>query len=32
LYGGIHFRSAIEQGLQQGRCIGDHANALRTRM
>jgi hypothetical protein len=31
LYGGIHFRSAIEQGLQQGRCIGDHANALRTR-
>jgi hypothetical protein len=22
LYGGIHFRSAIERGLEQGRCIG----------
>ena len=31
LYGGIHFRSAIEQGLAQGRCIGAHAIALRTR-
>jgi membrane-associated phospholipid phosphatase len=31
LYGGIHFRSAIEQGLAQGRCIGAHAVALRTR-
>jgi hypothetical protein len=31
LYGGIHFRSAIEQGLDQGRCIGAHAAALRTR-
>ena len=31
LYGGIHFRSAIERGLEQGRCIGDHTNALRTR-
>jgi hypothetical protein len=31
LYGGIHFRSAIEQGLEQGRCIGAHAAALRTR-
>lgn len=30
LYGGIHFRSAIEQGLAQGRCIGGHAVALRT--
>ena len=30
LYGGIHFRSAIEQGLEQGRCIGAHAVALRT--
>lgn len=28
LYGGIHFRSAIEQGLAQGRCIGAHAAAL----
>ena len=31
LYGGIHFRSAIERGLEQGRCIGAYANALRTR-
>jgi hypothetical protein len=31
LYGGIHFRAAIEQGLEQGRCIGQHALALRTR-
>jgi hypothetical protein len=23
LYGGIHFRSAIERGLEQGRCIGE---------
>ncbi len=31
LYGGIHFRSAIERGLEQGRCIATHVNALRTR-
>lgn len=31
LYGGIHFRAAIEQGLEQGRCIGAHVNALKTR-
>lgn len=31
LYGGIHFRPAIERGLQQGRCIAEHAIALRTR-
>lgn len=31
LYGGIHFRAAIERGLDQGRCIATHANALRTR-
>lgn len=31
LYGGIHFRAAVEQGLEQGRCIGAHAAALRTR-
>lgn len=31
LLGGIHFRSAIERGLEQGRCIGEYANALRTR-
>lgn len=29
LYGGIHFRSAIENGVQQGMCIGNHVNALR---
>ena len=31
LYGGIHFRAAIEQGLEQGRCIGAYTNSLRTR-
>jgi hypothetical protein len=31
LLGGIHFRSAIERGLLQGRCIGEYTNALRTR-
>ncbi len=31
LYGGIHFRSAIERGLEQGRCIGAFAASLRTR-
>jgi hypothetical protein len=31
LYGGIHFRAAINHGLNQGRCIGQHAIALRTR-
>lgn len=31
LYGGIHFRAAIERGLEQGRCIGEKAVALRTR-
>lgn len=29
LYGGIHFRAAIERGLDQGRCIAGHANSLR---
>jgi hypothetical protein len=28
LYGGIHFRPAIELGLEQGRCVGEHVNAL----
>lgn len=28
LYGGIHYRAAIEQGLMQGRCIGERINAL----
>ena len=31
LYGGIHFRAAIERGLEQGRCIGAYVTALRTR-
>jgi PAP2 superfamily len=31
LYGGIHFRAAIEQGLEQGRCVGAAVNALKTR-
>jgi hypothetical protein len=31
LYGGIHFRAAIKFGLDQGRCIGAHVNALKTR-
>ena len=30
LYGGIHFRAAIEQGLKQGACIGAYTVALRT--
>ncbi len=32
LYGGIHFRAAIVQGLAQGRCVGAHAAALITRV
>ena len=31
LYGGIHFRAAIERGMDQGRCIAAHAMALRSR-
>lgn len=31
LYGGIHFRAAIDRGLDQGRCVGEKAVALRTR-
>lgn len=31
LYGGIHFRSGAERGLDQGKCIGAHANRLTTR-
>jgi PAP2 superfamily len=31
MYGGIHFRAAIERGLDQGRCVGQYVNALRTR-
>jgi hypothetical protein len=31
MYGGIHFRAALERGLDQGRCIGGYANTLKTR-
>ena len=31
MYGGIHFRAAIEKGLEQGRCIAQFAIGLRTR-
>lgn len=31
LYGGIHFRAACERGLDQGRCVGAHAVALKMR-
>ncbi len=31
LYGGIHYRAAIDRGLDQGRCIGAYAAALKTR-
>jgi hypothetical protein len=31
LYGGIHYRAAIDNGLEQGRCIGVHAVALKTK-
>jgi hypothetical protein len=31
LYGGIHFRAAVERGLEQGRCIGIAVNAIKTR-
>ena len=30
LYAGIHYRAAIERGLDQGRCIGAYAVALTT--
>jgi hypothetical protein len=31
LYGGIHYRTAIERGLEQRRCIAKYVNALDTR-
>jgi len=31
LYGGIHFRAAIDRGLDQGRCIGAYVTALKMR-
>jgi hypothetical protein len=30
LYGGIHYRFGNQAGLEQGRCVGAHAAALRT--
>src|SRR5262249_5414538 len=30
LYGGIHYRAAVEMGADQGRCIGAYAVALHT--
>jgi hypothetical protein len=30
MYGGIHFRAAIERGLDQGRCVAQYVNALQT--
>jgi hypothetical protein len=32
LYGGIHFRAAIERGQEQGRCVAASVNALKTRV
>jgi PAP2 superfamily len=29
LYGGIHFRSAVERGLEQGKCVGAKVDALK---
>jgi PAP2 superfamily len=31
LYGGIHYRAAIEHGLEQGRCVGTFAANLKTK-
>jgi hypothetical protein len=31
LYGGIHYRSAVERGLEQGKCVGAKVNALKFR-
>lgn len=31
LYGGIHYRAAIERGLEQGRCVARFTTALKTR-
>lgn len=31
LYGGIHFRAAIEKGVTQGKCIGQKVSALKFR-
>ena len=29
LYGGIHYRAAIEEGITQGKCVGARVNALK---
>lgn len=29
LYGGIHYRAAIDEGLRQGKCVGDRINLLK---
>ena len=31
IYAGIHYRSAVREGIDQGRCVADHVNALRWR-
>ncbi len=31
LYGGIHYRSAIEEGIDQGKCIGKQVSALKVK-
>jgi hypothetical protein len=31
LYGGIHYRTAVDRGLEQGRCIGEQVTNLRFR-
>jgi PAP2 superfamily len=31
LYGGIHYRAAIDFGLEQGKCVGGFVNMLQTR-
>ena len=32
LYGGIHYRAAIERGLEQGTCVGQSVSALKFRI
>ena len=32
LYGGIHYRAAIDHGLEQGRCVGTYAANLKTKV
>jgi len=30
LYGGIHFRAAIDNGIAQGECVADFINRMKT--